>query len=294
MFWDLDGHYREGRDWLRRVVADGRELTTQARAQALMGIVHLAVVRGDPDDEAAAACRFAVQLSRSAGDAIGLAHALQYLGFIALVARRLDEARQLLDEAEDTASRAGAALPHARTLLNQALLALLEQRFDDADTLAHRAESLNETVGDRGLLVSVVCLRAGLAARGGHLSDAARHLVRAIRALLSIGGRWDQPPGTALPQPRRSCLALHGAGNIIARAGGRETLVIRLYAAATTLREQVGPGVLFGAETRAEEVLASLRSRMEPDRFAHEWRSGQEMTTVDALNMALLALDSCQ
>jgi non-specific serine/threonine protein kinase len=286
-FWDLDGHYREGRDWLRRVLADGRELPAAVHAQALMGVVHLGIVEGDPDEEITDACRHAVQLSRAADDTPGLVLALEYLGYIALLARRLDEAHQLLNEAQHLASQVEAPWESATAFLYQALLALNEQRFDDADALAERAETLNETAGDQGLLCSVLCVRAGLARRRGHVLDGARRVSRAIRALRCLGGRWDVPVGSAISQPRRCCMTLVSAGRIIAHVNGRGAAAVRLLGAAAAFRE-------LGVETRAAEELASLRARLTPDQFAHEWRSGQEMITADAMNMALVELDSCQ
>jgi predicted ATPase len=102
-FWNIHGLFREGRDWLRRVLADERQLSPTLRARALVAAATLTLMQGDTD-EATAACRLAAQLSRASGDGAVLAHALQYVGYIALSTGRLDEARRLLNEAQHTAA----------------------------------------------------------------------------------------------------------------------------------------------------------------------------------------------
>jgi hypothetical protein len=52
-------------------------------------------IQGDIE-EALVACERAAESSRASRDGAGLAHALQYLGFIAVCAGELDEARPLL------------------------------------------------------------------------------------------------------------------------------------------------------------------------------------------------------
>lgn len=161
-FWDLRGHYREGRGRLRRVLADGRELSTWVRARALMGEATLGVVMGDLE-EAAVACSRAVDLRRAAGSGAGVAHASQYLGFIALCAGELDEARPLLEEALRTASAAGAEREHGWAQFFLAVLAMAETRFDDATEHAGRAEVVVGPSGDPELLAWASSLRGAAA-----------------------------------------------------------------------------------------------------------------------------------
>lgn len=111
-FWDLRGHYAEGREWLRRVLEPGRTMPDATRARALMGAATLAVIQGDLAD-ATVACQDAADLSRVAGDGAGLAHALQYLGFVATLAGEYDRARLLIEDSEQVADAAGAGWEHA-------------------------------------------------------------------------------------------------------------------------------------------------------------------------------------
>jgi hypothetical protein len=174
------------------------------------------------------------------------------------------------------------------------MLALFEARLDDAIELADRTEMMNDRVGDQELQCWVSVVRGAVALTREDAHDAARHASIGVQGLRRLGGWRGLQPGSA-PPPLRPChAALLYSGIIIAGANNREAAAVRLLAAAAAIRKSAGIGLWPRTEALTEETLASLRARLAPDHFAHEWQSGQEMTIAEAISKALVELDSCQ
>lgn len=272
-FWDLHGHYREGRDWLRRVLADGREPSPSVRARSLMGEATLGVVQGDLT-EAAVACSLALALNRDVGSSAGVAHALQLLGFIALCAGKLDRARPLLDESLRTAAAAGAEREHGWALFFRSVLAMAENRFAAAADLVDRAETVVGPAGDPELLAWVSALRGAACWGRGQARDGARHLAAAIKAFHDLGGQWGLT------------LSLLFCALVLAGQDTRERAAVRLLGSAERLREAAGIGMLPFVAVWFEDGCESLRSRIGPEAAAGEWDGGQRMSAAEAVRMA--------
>ncbi|MFD7662741.1 ATP-binding protein [Streptomyces sp. NPDC059788] len=96
-FWDLQGHYAEGRVWLERALDADHAAAAKGRVRALNGLGLLAVIQGDLE-RAWLSCSEAERLSRRDGDLPGLVCALQYLGFGALLLGNADAAAETLGE----------------------------------------------------------------------------------------------------------------------------------------------------------------------------------------------------
>ena len=71
-FWDLHGHYSEGRRWLAQVRGHVDGVPAPVRSRVLIGIATLAVIQGD-FDEAVEACEEGRAISGESGDVAGLA-----------------------------------------------------------------------------------------------------------------------------------------------------------------------------------------------------------------------------
>jgi non-specific serine/threonine protein kinase len=276
-FWDLHGHYREGRAWLDRVLGDGRRLTAATRASALMGVTTLAVIQGDvgPAD---VACRQAAELSRSGGDPAGVAHALQWIAYIAMIVGERKESRRLFDEAERTAVEAGAVWEHAWALILAATLALAESRFADAQDLSARAARVIGP-GDPELR-SWVSLIGGFASwKSGH-QDAAAHIGEAIERFRGLGGVWGLSLGLLV------------TGLVLAGDPGRAGQAVQLLGAAEALRESAGIGLLPFVARWFDEAITALRSELGPAVFTDGWERGQATSTGDAVRAAIVELAS--
>ena len=108
LFWYSRGHGREGQNWLHTAISRCRSGATLARAKALKGAGWLALFR-DEYETAKKLLEQSLTLSRQLGYTEGIASALTYLGFVAVLGDRgdipvpavLGEALRLKPQLED-------------------------------------------------------------------------------------------------------------------------------------------------------------------------------------------------
>jgi predicted ATPase len=187
-FWDLRGHYTEGRRWLTRVLA-APGISERARTRALMGVATLAIIQGDVE-QAVTACEEAATLSRRAGDGAGLAHALQYLALIAIYADDQNRAPALLEKSLEAARAADATWELGWSLEFSAVLALARAEFERAADLSRQSDAVLKPVGDQEALAWNILIR-GVAAWGqANLKEASARIRDALRAWDHLGGLW--------------------------------------------------------------------------------------------------------
>jgi non-specific serine/threonine protein kinase len=97
-FWEIHGHYAEGRAWLERALAACPVAPAELRAEALDGIGRIARVQGDLA-HAAAVLEEALEARRGLGDPWGLAVALRSAGVAAFSQGDVARAALLNEEA---------------------------------------------------------------------------------------------------------------------------------------------------------------------------------------------------
>jgi predicted ATPase/DNA-binding SARP family transcriptional activator len=276
-FWDLRGHYSEGRRWLTRVLAADGDISSRARTRALMGAATLAVIQGDVA-RAVAACEEAATLSRESNDGAGLAHALQYLGFIAIYADEQDMAAALLDEAIESARAAEAEWEHGWALFFSSTLALAREEFDRSAELSRQSEAVLKPVGDQEALAWILAIRGAAAWGQGNVEEASTALQNALRAFDRLSGLWGLS------------LAVLFAAFVMA-AQGRDQACARLLAAAESLRASAGAGMLPFVQTWLENALADTASALGSETFDREWQAGHTLPRDVAVADALRQLD---
>jgi tetratricopeptide (TPR) repeat protein len=97
-FWDVRGHYSEGRTFLEQALAGGEGAVTILRLKALQAAASTAVHYGDTE-RGEALCEEILTLSRELDDTDGVAHTLYLRGIIAGWRSDLASACSLLEEA---------------------------------------------------------------------------------------------------------------------------------------------------------------------------------------------------
>src|SRR5206468_6956041 len=147
------------------------------------------VIQGDVA-RAVAACEEAATLSRESNDGAGLAHALQYLGFIAIYADEQDMAAALLDEAIESARAAEAEWEHGWALFFSSTLALAREEFDRSAELSRQSEAVLKPVGDQEALAWILAIRGAAAWGQGNVEEASTALQNALRAFDRLSGLW--------------------------------------------------------------------------------------------------------
>lgn len=275
-FWDLRGHYSEGRQWLRRVLKAGRHVSERVRIRALMGAATLAVIQGDVED-AVATCEAAAALSRQTGNRAGLAHALQYLGFIAIYAEELEQADALLAESLEAARSADAQWEHGWALIFLATLALTRAEYDRAASLSRQSQMVLEPVGDQEALAWTMIICAGACWAQHKTDEAADNIRDALVAFDRLGGLWG------------ISFALLVSALVTAQRGRMERSA-RLLAAAESIRTSMGVGMLPLTKAWFDDAITVARTALGADGFQTAWEAGSELRREAAVAEALSQL----
>jgi non-specific serine/threonine protein kinase len=231
-FWDMRGHYSEGRDWLEAALAAGDQGSTPARALALHGAGSLAWVQGDYG-RAVALHEEALALNRTLGDKRGTATSLNGLGSVARVKSQFGQAAALYEEAgalwrslgdkrgiagslgnlgyvayqQGDHGRAATMYEEALALFrelgesrqiavlvhNLGLVAYAQAEHGRAALLYEEALVLQRELGDRWFIAQVLTDWGMVAYAQGDYARAARHLEEALALQRELGDQWFIP-----------------------------------------------------------------------------------------------------
>lgn len=276
-FWDLRGHYTEGRSWLTRALAATGAVPLAARVRALLGLATLAVIQGDLS-EATAACEQALEFCKRVEDRAVFAHALHHLGFGALHRGDLDLASALLEESLRSARAADHRWMEGWSLVFLAIAAVGRTRYDRAARLAAESESLLRTVDDPEGLAWALSIRATALWLGGDRLAAAGPLRESMCVFDDLGARW----GLSLD------LLIIG---LVAGARGQHERATALLAASEALRKSIGAALLPFVKVWLDAAVTATRTAVGGDAFERAWQSGQALSLGDAVAEALRELD---
>jgi predicted ATPase/DNA-binding SARP family transcriptional activator len=275
--WDGHGHYREGRRWLRQVLAMDAAVPPAVKARVLDSAAGLAVVQGDLE-QAAAAAEKAAALSRKAGDPAGEAHALQHLGLAAVYADDVDRAVGVLEEAVRGAREAADPWLVGFALLFLTTAALAEGDYRRTMTLSAECEAVLRPVGDPEGLAWTVLLRGAAAWRTHDLESAAVLVRKGLSGFNDLAHLWGTSLGLFLAAQ-------------LAAARGRHEQAISLLAVSGVIRDSVGAAVLPFVERWIETAVIEARAVLDAATFDRAWRAGQSMEIDAAVAHAMREID---
>ncbi|HET7091302.1 MAG TPA: tetratricopeptide repeat protein [Anaerolineae bacterium] len=185
-FWKRRAHWSEGRDWLKRALAQSADSqVTQERVKALNAAVLLAADQADTGS----AWRLAQEnlaLSRELGDAGSIAHSLNSLGFLLWKKKDFAAARASCERALGLCRELGDRLTVADSLHNLSHIAMNQGDYEaaqlycgEAATIYRELEDeigLDDALGDLGL---VAYLRDDHAAARPYLEESLARFRRA-------------------------------------------------------------------------------------------------------------------
>ncbi len=274
-FWQVRGYGGEGRDWLRRLLAQAHAEAAPAavRARATHGLGLLTNTLGE-HSQAIQWLEQAVTLYRAAEDPIGAVRALTTLGGVAydegdlVVARaRYSECAALAREVGDPAEVARALGNLGETYYHLDDLARAAACHEEALALARQAERPNLVAFQLGDLGNVA-RRQGDLGRAGLLHRQALDL------------KW------ALGHHRQVAITLEDLA-ALAAAEGRGARAARLLGAAATLRARIGTPQPVPEQRAVERAVAGVRSRLGAEAWEAARAVGQQMATAEAIALAL-------
>ena len=279
-FWEVRGHFREGRGWLDRMLSRWPDGPAAARAVALNAAGSLAYHAADYE-QSAALHEQALALRRKLGDRRGTAASLHNLGTTALHLADLDRAEALCVEARALWREVGDERGVAVSLNSSAILA--RNRGDHERARAHYDESLAifRKLGDtwgQGLVLN--------------------NLARVARDVED----WDQVAaltGEALALfqqlgDRRGVSWVLSNLTVVAGRRGCWEQAARLHGAAEALREAIGASALglSPAEMTAHQAaVTAARTRLGDEAFEAAIADGRATPTEEVTSTALASLE---
>ncbi len=194
-FWRVRGHYREGGERLRQILARPEAAltgsppdpaTATVRARALNAAGYLQWVQGNSAN-AQNLLQEALTLGRAVPDAAATAFALRYLGLVADARQERATARQLLEESLAIYRSLDAPNETALALMYLGDIALGQQRYDQAQQLYQESADLLRQLGNNVVLPYALRHLGYLALIRGHLAAALQLCTESLRLNLATG-----------------------------------------------------------------------------------------------------------
>jgi excisionase family DNA binding protein len=310
-FWYLRDHYSEGRKWLEEVLAQPESgERSSARVKALTGAGLLAIRRFRDYLAASAWLEQSVALSRSLGDSVGLAYALNVMVWMDLF--RVDRG-ELLSRIEESVALYRAAREQwglATSLCTLGMALMVAQKPCAASTALAESLSLARGLGDTWGLARALHYSGELARSQGN-DEQARGL---YEESLSLYRELDHRGAAAIVLHNLGYVALHQGSprramarfaealaehvtyddkqNIgyclrgIAGAAahlGQPDLAARLFGAADSLFDGLGTSVWPIDLIELERNLAAVHAVMGQEAFGSAFAAGRALTLWEAL-----------
>ena len=312
-FWITRGYFREGREWLTRVLERAQESDrADARAKVLIGIADIAYRQSDYP----AAKSFAGQalaIFRNLGDKHGISLALDRLGNVAtevgdyeIAPKLFEEALLLRRELKDVGGVASSLVNLAWAALRPGNNALATSRLEEALEL-HRQVGNKNGIGMALSGLSEVAVREGDLEKASQLIEASFVIRKEIGDKWGIGvsyGTWawiamrQRNWRTAIERLSESLKIRKEIGDKGGMAWCLERLAeivleneafergAKIFGAASALRASIGSVIDPADQPDYEQNLATLRDHLGEKIFLETWNQGVGMTLDDVIAYA--------
>jgi predicted ATPase/DNA-binding XRE family transcriptional regulator len=310
-YWERRGHWREGLEWLDRLLAGAADTPAEDRARALMAAGNLARRLSDYDG---AESRYEAGLVqyRSIGDQRGIFRALNSLGLVAHQRGQFERAAALHRDSLERCRIDGTDHELAMALSNLAITLEQQGGTGQATSLLQEALELQRALGDMGgAAMTLLNLGEGARARGDH-DRAGPLLVEALRLAREIGDQHT----AARTLATLGHLALAAGDATGATAGCADSLTMcvelgdlecaaycleclaaaawqraepgraaRLYGASDALRDSIGAPATPAMRVEHEGVREEIRRELGEAGFAGAVAAGRRLTPQEAAGM---------
>ncbi len=154
-FWNIRGHWSEGRTFLERTLAASEGSASAARAKALTAAASFAVYQCD-QDRGEALCRESLMQSRERGDTAGTAFSLYLLSELAFQRGELARSRSLMEESLALERKLGDTASIAYDLYYLADLTSRQGEYGRALALYEESLAMDRELGNtRGVAMSL-------------------------------------------------------------------------------------------------------------------------------------------
>ena len=309
LFWEVRGHFSEGRERLSAILASETvQGQTAARARLLARAAELAYRQSDYPATIALAGE-SLAICRALGDKAGAASALIKLGNAATEGGDYAATSGLLEEALGLWRQLDDQHGTARALINLGWAALRAGDYPLAQARLEEALALSRELGDTRSIGFELTGLGEVALRQGDYNRARRLVEESLALRQQLGNKWgvgvslgtlgwiamrERHWSRAVARLGESLEVRREIGDTggsawclerlaaVARAQGRAEKAVRLFGAAGALRASIGSVIDPADQAAYESQRASLLEKLGRERFATAWREGAGMSLDQA------------
>jgi predicted ATPase/DNA-binding XRE family transcriptional regulator len=272
-FWLQEGHLREGRQWLNRLLMEGDSSPATDRAKALYWASAMSRTMGDTI-RAKDLAESSYRLYRELGDKRGVGLALTERGAVSHYEGNREQALECLNEGLQILVSTGEAWAIANSHLW--LGDTWFRAGDIACAASHWDESLHlaRKLGDLSLLAWSLGGLADVARQRGDYERAIEMLTEALVLYRGLGNKVDLP------------FTLEALG-LVAAARGQSHRAARLWGAAIAWREAISQSVPSSYQADYAPYIAQVRGQLGDEAYSATWSEGYRMLPDQAIDYAL-------
>jgi ATP/maltotriose-dependent transcriptional regulator MalT len=272
IFWQLRGHFREGRQWLEWALEHTAEASSGPRGRALEGLALIVFSQGDPE-QALPLAHESLAIAEQIGDRYLAALSIHMLALIAEVRQRWDQAGPLFEQSLGMWRQLGAQAEEAMVMQLLSRVAYGRGDREESATRAEEALVLFRSIGHDSGAAHALCRLAVLARDRGDDREAALTFHEALQLWSSIGDRW------------YIVIALAGLAEL-ASVYGEATSAATLLGRIDTQMEEVGALIPYSAGITHARAAAAASAVLGAGRFAALHAAGKQMSLEEAIAIA--------
>jgi predicted ATPase/class 3 adenylate cyclase len=272
-FWEVHGHFTEGRRWLEQALGQNQGTTLAVRAKSFSGAGTMAWHLGDYS-QAALFHQEALALYRELGDQSGMAFALNNIGAQAHDQGDFEQAAVYYAEGLDLARASGHQQTVVYILHNLGEIAQYQHDYPRARALYGESLAVSRELGNRWIIANTLMALARITHYQGD-DDQATALFRESLVLLQAVGAKE-----GIAEWLEAWGALQGVQGHAAHAA-------RLYGAAAALRAAIDAPLSLAAQADYERNIATIRAQLAETVFTEAWAAGQAMPLEQVITEAL-------
>ncbi|MCW3100938.1 MAG: putative ATPase [Chthonomonadaceae bacterium] len=313
-FWEVRGHFSEGRDHLERLL---RQETVQAntlsRARALNGAGALADNQGDHE-----MARQLFEKSRDIfgelGDSLGNSRAIHNLGLVAFHQGQYDTARSLYEMSLTTTRKLEDRWGVAVSLSTLGNLAYHQGKYADAQPLYEESLAIRRELGNRRGIASSLYNLGNVAYAQGDYIVAQTLQEESVVICRELGDKWGIARALTvlgnvaylqgdylaaqswygesliiyqeLGDKRGVAESFEGMAPILLVSGNARKAVY-LFSAAESLRKKIGAPLPPNEQQKYEQCVTKAQVALGKDAFLSTWQAGRTATWEQAASYAL-------
>jgi len=267
-FWQIRGHYKEGRRWLEAILKKSDDSVSSARAKVLTGAGHMARQMGDYK-AARPLLEESLRISRATGDRQQTALSCRGLAMIALNQNDNASAHRLNEESLAIGRELGDENLIALSLNSLGETLRIQGDYRAARELYEEALTLNRRSGNQQRL-SLNLVNLGLVAYQNGDYEAARAY---LNEALTLAQKLDYKLAAAA--------SLDGFG-ALAASDKKAKLAVQLAGAADALRESINHKLETPDRIFRDNYLAKARAALSKAAFADAFEQGRKLKLEEA------------